>query len=84
MMRLIRCSVQGRHLSGGLCLQHPEQLVFRSVKDFKQMRSLRNPDGSWMRLYHGDTTRTFPYLSGLKAVHEGLWSRAVAVGVSGI
>src|SRR5947199_4407436 len=33
------------------CQRRPNQFYFKTADDFQTLRSLRNPDGSWMPIY---------------------------------
>jgi hypothetical protein len=65
-------------------VKHPKPLGFKSKRDFKEMRSLRNEDGTWMRLYCRSTHQKGDFLSSLSVIGEALLRRAKAVGVEGV
>src|SRR5579871_5608491 len=64
------------------CLKRPEHLVFDKAADFDEMRSLKNPDGSRMRVYCRGTKEDAPYLTSLYCMGQGLMKEAVRLGVA--
>ena len=65
------------------CLKRPQQLTYNRAEDFDEMRSLRNTDGSWMRLYCRGTQQLGSYLTSLSAIGEALLEEAVELAVIG-
>jgi len=78
------CSRQVAHLTGTACLKTPQQLIFNSAQEFEEIRSLRNKDGTWMRIYYRETQQSTPFLSALSVIGEALLKRAEKLGVQGI
>lgn len=50
--------------------------MFKNARDFENMRSLRNEDGTCMRLYYRKTKQRGSFLSAVYATSEGLLRRA--------
>lgn len=73
-------SRQVAHLMGGNCAKTPPQLTYQSAKDFNSLRSLRNPDGTWMRIYFYETDQSGDFLSSISAIGEALKRQGEELG----
>lgn len=80
---IIHCRRQIAHLYGGNCQKQPSQITYKSVDDFLERRSLRNGDGTWMRLYSRETCHERSYLTSLFAIGSALLKTAIELGVEG-
>jgi hypothetical protein len=72
------------HLTGGECSKTPTQLIFQHAKEFDDLRSLRNQDGTWMCLYFRETRQEGDFLTSLSVIGKALLMRSQKLGVKGI
>jgi len=67
---------------GGKCSRMPKQLKFQTAGEFNDLRSLRNPDGTWMRIHFRETNGEFR--AALGAIGDAIFERSEVLGVQGI
>ena len=65
------------------CLKRPCQLTFNNARDFDELRSLRNADGSWMRLYCRGTRQEGSFRTTISVIGEAVLETALELGVEG-
>ena len=70
------------HLKGLKCSSTPEQLKFRNGREFTHLRSLRNPDRTWMRIHFRETHNDF--YTSLGAIGEAILNVGRQCAVEGI
>ena len=58
--------------------------MYRTKKDFDELRSLRNPDGTWWRIYFYETNLSGDFMTSLSAIGEALKRNGRELGVDGI
>ena len=74
-------SLQAEHHIGINCSLTPGQLLFRTAREFDELRSLHSPDGMWLTIYFRQTKLQGAHLTSLSAIGEGLLRRAQRLGV---
>jgi hypothetical protein len=56
-MLTFRC--QKDHLNPAKCSRTPKQLIFDHRREFKELRQLRNLDGSYLRIYFRTSKKSY-------------------------